>query len=58
VKRFEQACQLFGRYSREGDTIGFKGKIKCPDGEIPVNVSANVAEALVVKLMEQVSMVK
>jgi len=58
VKRFEQACQLFGRYSREGERIVFKGKIKCPDGEVPLNISENNADALVTKLMEQVGQVK
>jgi hypothetical protein len=58
VKRFEQACQLFGRYSREGDRIIFKGKIKCPDGEIPVSISESSTETLVTRLMEQVTQVK
>lgn len=58
VKRFEQACQLFGRYSREGDRIVFKGKIKCPDGEIPVSISESSTETLVTRLMEQVTQVK
>ena len=58
VKRFADACQLFGRYSREEGKIVFKGKIKCPDGEIPVTAAAAEAEQLVAQLMEQISQVK
>lgn len=58
VKRFAQACQLFGRYSQEGDRIVFRGKIKCPDGEIAVTAEAGQPEQLVTQLVEQISKVK